>query len=231
VPAYKENINRLGRRIEPVLLDDQNATTDLDVAYTSASTEQRQQALSEMRDHFNRMTMHKESLRKAAQHEIRASSLATVRLATGTKGTAHINAGEMKQAAHQAFQSIKNAAEAWERTKKVSREIEMSEEAFSDPTATISIVKEGIGEANDYVDRSAVARLSVRWSKTISNVAEDVAASAKKRGENVESQVRTAQNRAMKATEMTSANSGKLDTLEAKVTNAEANVAALSGSS
>jgi len=87
------------------------------------------------------------------------------------------------------------------------------------------------GEANDYIDRSATARLEVRWGKTASTVAADVAAAAKKRSEDVDSQVRTAQDRAMQATEMTSANSWKLDKLEALVTDAEASVQAMSGSS
>jgi len=176
------------------------------------------------------MTVHKEFLQKSVQHEIRASALTAARLATGSDGTAHINEGSMKQAAHEAFLSFKDASLSWKRTRDVSREIEMSEEAFSDPKATLNRVKEGIGETNDYVDRSAAARLEVRWGKTASTVAADVAAAAKKRSEDVDSQVRTAQDRAMQATQMTSANAGKLDMLEAMVTDAEVSVAAVIGS-
>jgi len=132
-----------------VLLDDQNTTTDLDAAYNSVSTEQRQHALSTMRDHFDRMTEHKELLQKAVEHEIRVSTLAAARLSTGKDGTAHINTGSMKQAAQEALQSFKDASVAWERTSNVSQQIEMEEEAFSDPKATISLVKEGIGEWQD----------------------------------------------------------------------------------
>jgi hypothetical protein len=229
-PALRGHRNRLDRRFEPVLLDNQNATTDVDTAYISASTEQRQHALLTMRDRFDRMTMHKEVLQKAVEHEIRASTLAAARVATGKNGTAHINASSMEQAAHQAFLSFKNASEAWERTRNVSREIEMSEEAFSDPKATISQIEEGLGETNAYIDRSAAARLEVRWGKTASTVAGDVAAAAEKRSEDVDSQVRTAQDRAMKAKRMTSTNSGILDLLDKLVADVEKSAEAVSAS-
>lgn len=229
-PAVGGSSHRLDRRFEPVLLDSQNATADLDAAYLSVSDKERQQALQTMRDHFNRMTMHKEPLQKAAEQEIRASSLKAARFATSKYGTAHINTGSMMQAAHQAFFSFMNASVAWERTRDLSRKIQMSQDAFSDPKATISLVKEGIGETNDYVDRSAAARLEVRWGKTASTVAADVAAAAEKRSEDVDSQVRMAQTRATQAKRQTSTNAERITRLEALVADTEASAEQVSGS-
>lgn len=201
-------------------------TSGLNSTFAHKSLQQREQALGAVQARFNSLTRHEESLRQSAEHELLAIGYSSARNATARGGSARIDSGKLKRAAHFVWFSFKNASNVWEETRNFARNVEQSgldtwARNYTDPNSTLALITKSVRDANSFIDESAASRLEVRWSKTAASVASDVSTAAQIRSEGVDSQVRTAQDRAMQALRMTSANSGKLDTLEAMVAKVE----------
>lgn len=190
----------------------------------NASAHQRTQMLALARERFDNETAGYHNLTEAVKEELVDASYHAVRGAVDHSSQQAQT--RLTQAVQKAGKAIHTAAVKWEEAFRAGKEAaklgaEVVTKYFADADATAAAVQSSMKNASLFLEATERAQKQARLSQQATAVMTDASEAVRVQAQAVDAQVRTATARAQSALRATSANSGKLDNLEAMVDAAE----------
>lgn len=187
--------------------------------------EETTQAVNTAKHEFDALVKNRKTFPEGARHQMEFMGYMAARDEVA-HGKASVNRDSLESMAQTAATDFNAAAKVWQAAESTAKDAETKGfNKWNSYTVDLKefwpVVTDGIHKLNDAIQNSIDPYRKVMWAKQGNRVAMDMSQVAQSGTLSLSQQVTTIGHRASEAEKATSANAGRLDELEAIVTNAE----------